>query len=56
MIASAIAIPLGLWIGHTGRFRGLAVALTGALRALPTLGVLTYASSCSPASASTPAI
>lgn len=41
-IASVIAIPLGLWIGHSGRFRGGAVALTGALRALPTLGVLTW--------------
>ena len=40
-IAAAIAIPLGLWIGHTGRFRGLAVSITGAMRALPTLGVLT---------------
>ncbi len=41
-VASAVAIPLGLWIGHTGRLRGLAVALTGALRALPTLGLLTW--------------
>ncbi|HVX54406.1 ABC transporter permease [Nocardioides sp.] len=40
-IATAIAVPLGLWIGHTGRLRGLAVAVTGALRALPTLGLLT---------------
>lgn len=40
-IAGVIAIPLGLWIGHTGRFRSVAVALTGALRALPTLGLLT---------------
>lgn len=40
-VASAIAIPLGLWIGHTGRFRSLAVIVTGALRALPTLGLLT---------------
>lgn len=40
-IASAIAIPLGLWIGHTGRLRGLVIGLTGALRALPTLGLLT---------------
>lgn len=40
-IAGLIAIPLGLWIGHTGRFRSVAVALTGALRALPTLGLLT---------------
>ena len=41
---AAIAIPIGLWIGHTGRLRGLAVVSSGALRALPTLGVLTYAS------------
>ncbi|MEJ7636286.1 ABC transporter permease [Aeromicrobium sp.] len=41
-IAGAIAIPLGLWIGHTGRLRGIAVALTGAMRALPTLGLLTF--------------
>lgn len=41
-IAGAIAIPLGLWIGHTGQLRGVAVALTGALRALPTLGLLTF--------------
>ncbi|NRQ49498.1 ABC transporter permease [Aeromicrobium stalagmiti] len=43
-IAAAVAIPIGLWIGHTGRLRGLAVVSSGALRALPTLGVLTYAS------------
>ena len=44
VIASAIAIPVGLWIGHTGHLRGVAVALSGALRALPTLGVVTYLS------------
>lgn len=43
-IAAAIAIPIGLWIGHTGRLRGIAVALSGALRALPTLGVITLVS------------
>jgi osmoprotectant transport system permease protein len=41
-IAAAIAIPVGLWIGHTGRLRGVAVGLTGAMRALPTLGLLTW--------------
>ena len=41
-VAAAVAIPIGLWIGHTGRLRGVAVALTGALRALPTLGLLTW--------------
>lgn len=40
-IASVIAIPLGLWIGHTGRFKLIAVGATGAMRALPTLGLLT---------------
>jgi len=35
-------VPLGLWIGHTGRWRGVAVAGSGALRALPTLGLLTW--------------
>lgn len=41
-IAAAIALPIGLWIGHTGRLRGVAVVVTGSLRALPTLGVLTF--------------
>lgn len=41
LIAAAIALPLGWYIGHTGRGRTLAVAVSGALRALPTLGVLT---------------
>ncbi len=41
-LAAAVAIPLGLWIGHTGRLRGVAVALTGSMRAMPTLGLLTW--------------
>lgn len=41
VLAALIAIPLGVLIGHTGRGRALAVGLTGALRALPSLGVLT---------------
>ncbi|TQS92302.1 ABC transporter permease subunit [Arthrobacter sp. TS-15] len=40
VIAAAIAIPIGLYIGHTGRGRVVAVAVAGALRALPTLGLL----------------
>jgi osmoprotectant transport system permease protein len=39
-IAAVIAVPLGLWVGHTGRGRFLAVNLTGALRAVPSLGLL----------------
>ena len=39
-VAGAIAVPLGLWVGHSGRGRFLAVNLTGALRAVPSLGLL----------------
>ncbi|MDQ1549754.1 MAG: osmoprotectant transport system permease protein [Microbacteriaceae bacterium] len=38
--AAAIAIPLGYLVGHTGRGRALAVAVSGGVRALPTLGFL----------------
>lgn len=41
LIAIAIAVPIGLYVGHTGRGRVAIVALAGALRALPTLGLLT---------------
>ncbi|WP_068261613.1 ABC transporter permease [Janibacter limosus] len=39
VIAALIAIPLGLWIGHTGRGRWMVTA-ANALRAVPTLGLL----------------
>jgi osmoprotectant transport system permease protein len=39
-LAALIALPLGLWIGHTGRFSFLVVNLANAARALPTVGVL----------------
>lgn len=41
LLAAAIALPLGAWVGHTGKGENLVVASTGALRALPTLGLLT---------------
>jgi osmoprotectant transport system permease protein len=41
VIASAIALPIGMLIGHTGRGKQFAVMTSGALRALPTLGALT---------------
>lgn len=41
LIAAVIALPLGAWVGHTGKGENLVVATTGALRALPTLGLLT---------------
>jgi osmoprotectant transport system permease protein len=40
VIAAAIAVPLGWWIGHTGRGREVAVAISGAARALPSFGLL----------------
>lgn len=39
-IAALIAVPLGWLIGHTGRGREVAVALSGAARALPSLGLV----------------
>ncbi len=40
-ISALVAVPLGYAVGHTGRGRELAVALAGAGRALPSLGLLT---------------
>ena len=40
LIAAAIAIPLGLWIGHTGRGGVLVAGLANAFRAIPTFGLL----------------
>ncbi len=42
LIAAAIALPLGFYIGHTGRGRQFTIAFTGSMRALPTLGVLFF--------------
>ena len=39
LIASLIAIPLGMWIGHTGRGRSMVTA-ANSLRAVPSLGLL----------------
>jgi osmoprotectant transport system permease protein len=40
LIAAAIAVPLGLAIGHTGRGRELAVGISGAARAVPSFGLI----------------
>ncbi|MDQ3762026.1 MAG: ABC transporter permease subunit [Actinomycetota bacterium] len=42
LIASAIAVPLGLLVGHTARGGVVLVGLANAMRALPTLGLLTF--------------
>jgi osmoprotectant transport system permease protein len=41
VIAVVVAVPLGYLIGHTHKGRDLAVGLSGAARALPSLGLLT---------------
>lgn len=41
LIAAAIAIPLGLVLGHTGRGAFAVINLANAARAVPTLGLLT---------------
>ncbi len=40
-LAALVALPVGVLVGHTGRGRALVVGLSGAARALPTLGLLT---------------
>jgi osmoprotectant transport system permease protein len=40
VVAAVVAIPLGMYIGHTGRGRLLGVGITGAMRAIPSLGLL----------------
>jgi len=41
--ATAIALPVGLWIGHTGRGGALAINLANFGRAVPSFGILTIA-------------
>lgn len=40
LVAAVIALPLGWVIGHTGRGREIAVAISGAARAIPSFGLL----------------
>lgn len=39
-VAMAIALPVGIWIGHTGRFASLAVNAANIWRALPSLALI----------------
>ncbi|MEU7860214.1 ABC transporter permease [Nonomuraea sp. NPDC049141] len=41
LVAALIALPIGLFIGHTGRGAFLAINLAGFGRALPTVGIVT---------------
>jgi len=40
-VAIVVAVPVGMYIGHTGRFAFLAINIGNASRALPTIGLLT---------------
>ncbi|HET8927626.1 MAG TPA: ABC transporter permease [Microbacterium sp.] len=40
LVAAVIAVPIGWAIGHTGRGRDIAVAVSGAARAIPSFGLL----------------
>ncbi|OLE26205.1 MAG: ABC transporter permease [Catenulispora sp. 13_1_20CM_3_70_7] len=42
VLASVIALPLGLLIGHTGKGTALISAIANSLRALPTIGLLIF--------------
>ncbi|WP_257181000.1 ABC transporter permease [Corynebacterium cystitidis] len=41
-VAAVLALPIGIMIGHSGRGANAVVALSGAMRALPSLGLLTW--------------
>ncbi|RIX28201.1 ABC transporter permease [Amnibacterium setariae] len=40
VFTAAVALPVGLYIGHTGRGRGFAIVVANVVRAVPTLGLL----------------
>jgi osmoprotectant transport system permease protein len=40
VFTAAVALPVGLYIGHTGKGRGGAVVIANVVRAVPTLGLL----------------
>ncbi len=42
LIATAVALPLGLWLGHIGRFQFLATSISNIGRAVPALGIIVF--------------
>ncbi|MEA2311434.1 MAG: osmoprotectant transport system substrate-binding protein opuBD [Solirubrobacteraceae bacterium] len=42
LIATAIAMPLGLWLGHIGRYQFLATSTSNIGRAVPALGLIVF--------------
>lgn len=43
LIGALLALPIGLWLGHTGRFGFVAVNIANLGRALPSLAMLAFA-------------
>jgi osmoprotectant transport system permease protein len=42
LIACAVAVPIGLWLGHIGRGEFLAISISNVGRAVPTLALLAF--------------
>ena len=42
LIATLVALPLGLWLGHIGRFQFLATSISNIGRAVPALGIIVF--------------
>lgn len=43
ILAVAVALPIGAWIGHTGRFPNLVINIANVGRAIPSLAILAIA-------------
>jgi osmoprotectant transport system permease protein len=42
LIATAIALPIGLWLGHIGKYQFLATSTSNIGRAVPALGLIVF--------------
>ncbi len=42
LIATVVALPLGIWLGHIGRFQFLATSVSNIGRAVPALGLIVF--------------
>ena len=42
LVATALAMPLGIWLGHIGRFQFLATSISNIGRAIPALGLVVF--------------
>lgn len=43
VLALAVALPIGLWVGHTGRGGNIAINVANAGRSIPSLGIILLA-------------